>query len=440
MPEKRNRKRGKSLVSHEESLASGAVIETPRYTVSGLWTDGLGRVSIRAVQLLVVVVLAAAAIYALLRLSLITLPVLLALILSCALWPLVRLLRKFMSSLLAAWAVFLGSLLVLGGIGTLLVYSVAAEWPTLVDKGIEGFNKVQEMLNQLPWTITQEQIDQALKQVTSFLTSSQFGAGALSGLSAAGNFVTGLVLLLVILFFFLKDGDKIWAFFISWMPNHQMHKWTVSGERTVQTLGGYMRGTSTIAAVDAICITAALLILKVPLAIPLGVITFMASFIPMVGATFAGVLATLVALVTNGPVVALIVVGAVILIQQLEGNFLQPVVMAHALNLHALVILLGLAAGTVLGGLVGAVLAVPLTAVFWAIAKVWSGRDPEIQSMQNTEVPADGGNPGVETSAGSAGTTDAASGESGGASENIAEATSAASAVVPERESPAPPA
>ena len=295
-----------------------------------------------------------------------------------------------MSSLLAAWTVFLGSLLVLGGIGTALVYSVLAEWPTLVSKGVEGFNKVQGMLNQLPWTISQEQINQAIKQVTGFLTSSQFGAGALNGLSAAGNFFTGLVLLLVILFFFLKDGDKIWAFFISWMPRHQMHRWQASGARTVETLGGYMRGTATIAAVDAICITVALLILRVPLAIPLGVVTFMASFIPMVGATFAGVLATLIALVTNGPVVALIVVGAVIVIQQLEGNFLQPVVMAHALNLHALVILLALAAGTVLGGLVGAVLAVPLTAVVWSITKIWSGRDQPSKSPDDTEEPADG--------------------------------------------------
>lgn len=379
MPEKRNRKKGQGAIVSEQPVASGALVDPPHFTVSGLWTDGLGRVSIRAVQVLVVIVLTATAIYALLRLSLITLPVLLALILSSALWPVVRLLRRFMSTLLAAWTVFLGSLLVLGGIGTLLVYSVANEWPTLVDKGVEGFNKLQSMLNQLPWTITQEQIDQAIKQVTSFLTSSQFGAGALNGLSAAGNFFTGLVLLLVILFFFLKDGDKIWAFIISWMPAHQLHKWKVSGDRAVQTLGGYMRGTSTIAAVDAICITIALLVLKVPLAIPLGVITFMASFVPMVGATFAGVLATLVALVTNGPVVALIVIGAVVLIQQLEGNFLQPVVMAHALNLHALVILLGLAAGTVLGGLVGAVLAVPLTAVCWALAKVWSGRDQDLQ-------------------------------------------------------------
>ena len=390
MSVKRNRRVGPGRNTSETPSSAIAEVLPPQYTISGLWTDGLGRSAIRAVQILVIVCLAAAAVYVLLRLNLIALPVLLALIISSALWPLVRMLRKVMSSLLAAWVVFLGSLLVLGGIGTALVYSVVAEWPTLVAKGVEGFNKVQGMLNQLPWTFSQDQINQAIKQVAGFLTSSQFGAGALNGLSAAGNFFTGLVLLLVILFFFLKDGDKIWSFFISWMPRHQMKRWQDSGARTVETLGGYMRGTATIAAVDAICITIALLLLRVPLAIPLGVVTFMASFIPMVGATFAGALATLIALVTNGPVVALVVVGAVIVIQQLEGNFLQPVVMAHALNLHALVILLALAAGTVLGGLVGAVLAVPLTAVAWSITKIWAGRDGSASSPEDTEEPSVG--------------------------------------------------
>ncbi|MFF5794294.1 AI-2E family transporter [Paeniglutamicibacter sp. NPDC012692] len=421
MSVKRNRRAGRGPNPSETPSVSSAVANPPHYTVSGLWTDGLGRSAIRAVQILVVACLAAAAIFVLLRLSLIALPVLLALIVSSALWPLVRALRKVMSSLLAAWTVFLGSLLVLGGIGTALVYSVLAEWPTLVAKGVEGFNKIQGMLNQLPWTISQEQINQAIKQVTGFLTSSQFGAGALNGISAAGNFFTGLVLLLVILFFFLKDGDKIWAFFISWMPRHQMHRWQASGARTVETLGGYMRGTATIAAVDAICITVALLLLRVPLAIPLGVVTFMASFIPMVGATFAGALATLVALVTNGPVVALIVVGAVIVIQQLEGNFLQPVVMAHALNLHALVILLALAAGTVLGGLVGAVLAVPLTAVAWSITKIWAGRDLQAKALDDTDEPADGESPAahvVAPAATSSPREDEASSDAAGATSN----------------------
>ncbi|PQZ87752.1 AI-2E family transporter [Arthrobacter sp. MYb227] len=387
MSEKQSRRKGRARLVPDEPIASSVIVKPPVHTVTNLWTDGLGRVAIRAVQVLIVGVLAAFIVIGILRLSLIALPVLLALILSSALWPLVRLLRKFMPAMLAAWTVFLGSLLVLGGIGTLLVYSVLAEWPKLVDKGIEGFNKLQGMLDQLPWKISQEQIDQAIKQATDFLTSSQFSAGALSGISAAGNFFTGLVLLLVILFFFLKDGDRIWAFFVSWVPAHQKHRWLASGERTVETLGGYMRGTSTVAAVDALGITAALLILQVPLAIPLGVVVFMSSFIPLVGATFAGILATLIALVTNGPVVALIVLGAVILVNQLEGNFLQPVVMAHALNLHALVVLLALAAGTVLGGLVGAVLAVPLMAVAWSITKIWTDRDVRPPATDKDEKP-----------------------------------------------------
>lgn len=351
----------------------------PEFTVQGLWTDVAGRLGIRCLQILIIGTVASFLILGMLRLTMIVIPTLIALILACALWPLVVRLRRVMSPMLAAWVVFLGSLLVLGGIGTGLVFSVINEWSTLVNQAVEGFNQlnelVQRFIGDMPFTIDQAQIDSAVETVTSFITSSQFGAGALNTLTAAGSFVTGLILLLVILFFFLKDGDRIWAFFISWTPQHFRHKWITSGDRALHTFGGYIRGTSIVAAVDAVGITATLLILQVPLAIPLGVVVFLGSFIPMVGATVAGILATLVALVTNGPIIALIVLAAVILVNQLEGNFLQPVVMAQALNLHALVILMALTAGTVLGGIVGAVLAVPLTAVGWGIIKVWTDRE-----------------------------------------------------------------
>ncbi|MGO2032086.1 MAG: AI-2E family transporter [Glutamicibacter ardleyensis] len=351
----------------------------PNFTVPGLWTDMLGRLGIRSAQLLIVGTLAAFFIIGLLRLTVIVIPTLLAVIISCALWPLVLKLRKVFSPLLSAWIVFLGSLLVLGGIGTGLVFSVIKEWPRLVDQAVEGFNQLNDMvqgfIGNMPLSIDQSQIDSVVNSVTSFLTSSQFGTGALNTLSAAGSFVTGLVLLLVILFFFLKDGDRIWAFAVSWTPKHYRNKWILSGDRALRTFGGYIRGTATVAAVDTLGIAATLLILQVPLALPLAVIVFLGSFIPMVGATVAGILATLIALVTNGPVVALIVLAAVIIVNQLEGNFLQPVVMANALNLHALVVLIALAAGTVLSGIIGAVLSVPLTAAAWAVVKVWTDRD-----------------------------------------------------------------
>lgn len=369
-----------SDVAHQTNVnlpGQTEILAVPASRVALLWTNPLGRTATRAAQLLLVLALVSVAVFGLSQVSLAVLPLLIALILSSALWPLVRLARKVMSAMLAAWTVFLGSLVVIGGVGTGIVFAVRAEWSGLVDQAVEGFKQLQGMAKDLPLQISQQQIDDGVTAVTDFLTSSQFGAGALTGLSAAGSFFTGLVLLLVILFFFLKDGDRIWAFFLSWIPRHHEAKWRASGTRTVETLGGYIRGTAIIALVDAAGIGIALWILQVPLALPLAVIVFVTSFIPMVGATFAGIIATLVALVANGPVVALIVLGVVILVNQLEGNFLQPVVMAHALNLHALVILLALTIGTVLAGLVGAVLSVPLTAVVWSIVKIWTGRDTE---------------------------------------------------------------
>lgn len=365
------------LETHEATRLEHA--KRPSFTVSGLWTDTVGRVGIRALQLLLIGTVIGLVVLALLNLTVVVIPALIAIILSCALWPLVRLCRKVMSNMLAAWTVFLGSLLVLGGIGTGLVFSVINEWSTLVDQAVEGFNQLRvwadDIMGSLAVSIDQEQIDSAVDTVTGFLTSSEFGVGAVTTISAAGTFVTGLVLLMVFLFFLLKDGDRIWAFFVSWTPTHFRTQWIASGDRAMHTFGGYIRGTAIVAAADAVGITLALVILKVPLALPLGVIVFLGGFIPMVGATVAGILATLVALVANGPVVALIVLGAVILVNQLEGNFLQPVVMAQTLNLHALVILMALTGGTVLAGIIGAVLSVPLVAVAWSVIKVWTGRE-----------------------------------------------------------------
>lgn len=350
-----------------------------RFTVGGLWTDVMGRVSVRALQLLLIGAVTGLLVFAMLNLTVVVIPALLALILACALWPLMHLARRVMPDVLAAWVVLLGSLLVLGGVGTGLFFSVLNQWSTLVDQAGQGFtelrNVVNDLLSNFGITIDQGQIDAGIDSVSSFVTSSEFGTGAVSTLGAAGSFVTGLILLLVILFFFLKDGDRIWAFFISWTPQDFRDKWIASGDRAVQTFGSYIRGTALIAAIDAIGITVAMLILQVPLALPLGVVIFLGGFIPVIGATVAGALATLVALVASGPVTALILLVVVIVIQQLDGNLLQPLVMAQALNLHALVILIALTAGTVLAGVIGALLSVPLTAVAWGIIKVWTGRD-----------------------------------------------------------------
>jgi len=335
------------------------------------------------VQLIVLAVAAAAAIWALVQVKLLVIPVLIAIILAAAASPLIAWLRRRgLRPIHAAWITLLGGIAVLGGIVTLIVFAVRSQWGALADSAAGGLEDLQTWLTGLPIPIDAAQLESLRATLVDFLTSAEFGAGAIAGVSAATEFATGTVLVLVVLFFFLKDGDRIWAFFLRPFAGTRLERGRRIGTTSVKVLGGYVRGTAIIALVDAVGIGVALAILQVPLALPLAVVVFLGAFIPLVGATVAGVLAALVALVANGPVVALIVVAVVIAVNQLEGDLLQPVVMAQSLKLHPLVILIALTAGTILGGITGAVLAVPIAAVGWAIIKVWDAPDPTLDSRK----------------------------------------------------------
>jgi putative heme transporter len=339
-----------------------------------LWTDGMGRVGTRSAQLLLILTLLSVSVYVMLQLQLLVIPVLIALILAAAVYPVVNVLRRWgWSSALATATAFLGILVVLGGVITGIVVAVRNELDELISSATEGWAQLQGFLADFPLPVDQAQIDEALAGILDFLTSAAVGRSALSGLSTATQFITGAVLMAVVLFYFLKDGERIWTFLLRWFPYRRRAKMALAGSRAVDVLGNYVRGTAIVAAVDAVFIGLALFILQVPLALPLAVLIFIGGFVPIVGATVAGVLAALVALVANGPVAALVVVGVVVLVNQLEGNFLQPVVMGRSVSLHSLVILLALTAGTILGGIVGAILAVPVAAVAWAVIQVWTG-------------------------------------------------------------------
>jgi predicted PurR-regulated permease PerM len=339
-----------------------------------LWTDGMGRVGTRSAQLLLILTLLSVSVYVMLQLQLLVIPVLIALILAAAVYPVVNVLRRWgWSSALATATAFLGILVVLGGVITGIVVAVRNELDELISSATEGWAQLQGFLADFPLPVDQAQIDEALAGILDFLTSAAVGRSALSGLSTATQFITGAVLMSVVLFYFLKDGERIWTFLLRWFPYRRRAKMALAGSRAVDVLGNYVRGTAIVAAVDAIFIGLALFILQVPLALPLAVLIFIGGFVPIVGATVAGVLAALVALVANGPVAALVVIGVVVLVNQLEGNFLQPVVMGRSVSLHSLVILLALTAGTILGGIVGAILAVPVAAVAWAVIQVWTG-------------------------------------------------------------------
>ena len=255
-----------------------------------------------------------------------------------------------------------------------------------MQQAASGLDELEKFLLTGPFPLDREQLNQAREGIIQFATSSQVRSGAISGLSVVTEFIAGATLMAVILFFFLKDGAKIWNFFLRPFSGQREAKLRRAGRRTLEVLGGYVRGTAIVALVDTVAIGAALLILQVPLAIPLAIIIFMGAFIPLVGATVAGILAALVALVANGPVVALIVVAVVIAVNQLEGDLLQPVVMGKSLQLHALVILMALTAGTILAGIIGAVLSVPIAAVVWAVIQVWTAEDPNLEPM-NPDLP-----------------------------------------------------
>jgi predicted PurR-regulated permease PerM len=368
----------------EPEAASRPKVAKP---ASALWADSLGRVGIRSAQVLLILAVAVVSVYALMQVKLLVIPVLIALILAAAIGPFVNMLRRRgIPGGLATAIAFIGLLLLLGGVSTVIYISVRNQWGDLAQQTSSGLDELENFLRTGPVPIEQEQLDQAREGIIQFATSSQVRSGAITGLSLVTEFITGTILMVVILFFFLKDGAKIWNFFLRPFKGEREAKLRRVGSRTLEVLGGYVRGTAIVALVDAVAIGAALFILRVPLAFPLAIIVFMTAFIPLVGATVAGILAALVALVANGPVVALIVVAVVVAVNQLEGDLLQPVVMGKSLQLHALVILMALTAGTILAGIVGAVLSVPLAAVAWAIIQVWTAEDPNLEDM-NPDLP-----------------------------------------------------
>lgn len=343
---------------------------------SGLWSDGFGRVATRSLQVLAVIAVVGTLVFAGTQLTLVVIPVLIALVLAAAISPLVSFLRRRgVGPLLATWIALLALIALLAGVMWLVVRAVVDQWDELQSQALDGFDSLQSYVQDLPFSISSEQIDSVRESALGLLQSSAVGSGAIAGVSQTADFVAGFFIMVVVLFFFLKDGPAMWAFFLRPFDGEAYERGRRVGKATIQTLGDYVRGTAIVAAADAVGIGIGLAIVGVPLALPLSVLVFLLAFIPLVGATLAGILAALVALVAVGPVEALIVVAIVIGVNQLEGNFLQPIVMGRTLRLHPLAILFALTAGTVLVGITGAVLAVPIAASIWRAITVWDGPD-----------------------------------------------------------------
>lgn len=330
------------------------------------WLVSAAAVSWRA---LTVAALVAVVVWALSQVMLVVLPLLISLMLCTLLVPIARRLeRAKLPVAAAAMVAVLGMALLIAAVLGFIVPRFVSQLGALTENVEAGFNTLLDLADEylgISDMRAQELIDKGQERLQD--RAGAIGGGLLAGAVALGEFLTGTILTLVITFFLVKDRARINAWLLARTPARQRDTVRGAAERAWHTIAGYFRGQAIIAAVDAIGIAIGLLVVGVPLVIPLALLIFIGGFFPVVGAVAAGLVAVLVALVDGGVIDALIVLGVVIGVQQVEGNVLQPAVMGQSVPLHPLVILLVITAGAVLAGVVGAFLSVPIAGVISAV-------------------------------------------------------------------------
>ncbi len=259
----------------------------------------------------------------------------------------------------------LGVLGLLAGLVTLVSTQIAGGFAELQRQAAAGLGEVERWLNGPPLNLTTTQVSQYLQSAQDSLTGGQGQLlnGALAATATAGHVVTGVFLTLFATYFFLAQGDLIWAWLVRLLPRTARSRVDEAGHRGWVTLTAFVRATVLVALTDALGIGIAAAVLGVPLALPLGVLVFLGSFVPIVGALVSGSVAVLIALVAQGPLTALLMLGAVLVVQQLESHVLQPFLLGRAVRVHPLAVILAIATGVLVAGIVGALFAVPLVAV-----------------------------------------------------------------------------
>jgi len=324
---------------------------------------GVDRAASWAWRLVVCSAALALVLFLLWYLKVIVLPAIIAMTIAPVLTPVANWLRRLGWNRFAPAIALIVGLLVIAGLLSIITISVGRGYDELADAIVAGVDNATNWLEGPPLNLALdgsigESLGDLWRQGSQYLV-----AGALSGVSL----ITGLVLAIAILYFVLRDGASLWQGILRRLSPESRLSIDRAGMRAWETLGGFFRGTAVIAAIDASLIGIGLWILGVPLAFALTVLIFLGSFIPFVGATIAGLVAVLVAFADGGPVRAGIALAIVLGVQFLEGNFLQPIIQSRTVDLHPAVILLAVAAGGALFGILGAYLAVPLTAVAFAV-------------------------------------------------------------------------
>jgi predicted PurR-regulated permease PerM len=328
-------------------------------------------------RLAIILVVATALVWGLAQLSFLVIPVLVAALLAGLLSPVVKaFVRARVPRGLAVAITELGFIALVAGLLTLVGRQISAGFAQLWDEAIAGLTEVQKWLSEGPLQLTATQLQTYIEDAQHVLQNNQgtLVNGVLSVGSSAGHIITGALIALFVLVFFLLEGERIWIFLVGLLPSGSRRAADGAGRAGWVSLVSYVRVQVLVAAVDAVGIGVGAAVLGVPLALPLGILVFVSSFIPVVGALVSGAVAVLLALVANGLVNAVIMLVIVVAVQQIESHVLQPLVMGRAVALHPVAVVLSVAAGSYLAGIPGALFAVPTLAVANAAVRFISAR------------------------------------------------------------------
>ncbi|MGI5246949.1 AI-2E family transporter [Dactylosporangium sp. CA-139066] len=318
-------------------------------------------------RLLILIAALAVLLWLIGRLRTVLIPLSIALLLSALLAPVMGVLRRRVKlpPSLAAFLVLIGGLATVAGVLTLVVSEFVDGFPALSDKASAGVKQIQVWLTTGPLHLSGRQLDATFQAATTWLSDNRGSLtdSALSTATATIEFLALTLLILFVTFFFMRDGKRIWYFVTGIVPTPARDPIRRAGEAAWQTLVAYVRATVLVAFIDALGIGLLLFFLDVDFWFPLATLVFLGAFVPIVGATVSGAVAVLIALVDRGVITAVVILIGVIAVQQLEGHVLQPLIMGRAVSVHPLAVIVAIATGVVLAGIIGALVAVPLVAV-----------------------------------------------------------------------------
>jgi predicted PurR-regulated permease PerM len=311
--------------------------------------------------------------------SLVVMPLVVALFIAALVVPVVDVLSRLLHRGVAAFVVVLGVIGVVAAMLTFATQQVIDGATNLSDQVVSGLDEIRVWLREGPLHVSDAQIDDAIGQMQDLVTQSNAEiVGRLQDVGTAiGHLVAGFFIVLFATFFFLADGDRIWAWIVRIFPGAARARADSSGRVAWLSLTQFVRATVLVALVDAIGIMVVAAILDVPFVAAIGVLVFLGGFVPLVGATVSGVVAVLVALVDQGPIVALIMLGGVIGVQQLEAHVLQPFLLGRMVSVHPLGVIVSIACGAYFAGIAGALVAVPLVAAVNAVVVYLSSAPAE---------------------------------------------------------------